>query len=377
MKEQGSSVAVVTLVAVAVSFTVCNRVLGMKSAQAVTGVATQPAPQKAQTSAAAQTAPAIPSSPLALSASPSLPVAVPKSDAPPPKLVVSDRSQSLIVAQQTFHLLTHVQSIEGTTDETVEWWELRDAKEHVVYRESYPVAFENGMFESTVGIRANSFTTKQGSGILVHGMELPSAPDSGGWVQVFGFKYGRDKYAADESLFGPFGPPIFIDGEFLDIGTDSFRPTPTSFGGATATVVHDVLKFRMWTGNFNIVYPVLINWITGKLQPAGRCIETTSKGQVERCSYPITVEAHRDHQPTFVRLFPEADDGFTPKHVIVQPQSKIEYLEARTPVAWNEDAKAISFSVNGDLWIKVRIDGLEGWIHSQEDFEAVGLPQAG
>ena len=39
MKEQGTSVAVVTLVAVAVSFTACNRVLGMKSAQAVTGVA--------------------------------------------------------------------------------------------------------------------------------------------------------------------------------------------------------------------------------------------------------------------------------------------------------------------------------------------------
>ena len=377
MKEQGTSVAVVTLVAVAVSFAACNRVQGMKSAQAVTGVVAQPAPQKPQPSAAAQTAPAIPSSTPASSASPSPPLAASKSDVRPPKVVFSDRSQSLIVAQQTFHLLTHVQSIKGTTDETVEWWELHDAKEHVVYRESYPVAFENGMFESTVGISANSFTTKQGSGILVHGMELPSAPDSGGWVQVFGFKYGRDKYAADESLFGPFGPPIFIDGEFLDIGTDSFRPTPTSFGGATATVMHDVLKFRVWTGNFNIVYPVLINWISGKLQPAWRCIETTSKGQVERCSYPLTVEAHRDNQPTFVRLFPEADEGFTPKHVIVQPQSKIEYLEARTPVAWNEDAKAISFSVNGDVWIKVRIDGLEGWIHSQEDFDAVGLPQAG
>jgi hypothetical protein len=270
-----------------------------------------------------------------------------------------------------------VQSIEGTTDETVEWWELRDANERVVYRESYPVTFENGMFESTVGISANSFTTKQGGGILVHGTEEPSAPDSGGWVQVFGFKYGRDKYGADESLFGSFGPPIFIDGEFLDIGTDSFRPTPTSIGGVTTTVMNDVLKFRVWTGNFNIVYPVLINWITGKLQPAWRCLESTSKGQVERCSYPITVEAHRDNQPTFVRLFPEADDGFTPKHVIVQPQSKIEYLEARTPVTWNEDAKAIYFNVNGDVWIKVRIDGAEGWIHSQEDFDAVGLPQAG
>jgi len=142
MKEQGTSVAVVTLVAVAVSFAACNRVQGMKSAQAVTGVVAQPAPQKPQPSAAAQTAPAaIPSSTPASSASPSPPLAASKSDVRPPKVVVSDRSQTLIVAQQTFHLLTHVQSIEGTTDETVEWWELRDAKEHVVYRESYPGGF--------------------------------------------------------------------------------------------------------------------------------------------------------------------------------------------------------------------------------------------
>jgi hypothetical protein len=292
-------------------------------------------------------------------------------------VAVSDRSQTLMVAQQTFRLLTHVQSIAGTGEETVEWWELRNAKERVVYRESFAVAFENGTFASAVGISANSFTTKQGGGILVHGTEEPSAPDCGGWMQVFGFKYGRDKYGVDESLFGAFGPPIFIDGEFLEIGTDSFRPTPTSIGGVTTTVMNDVLKFRVWTGNFNIVYPVLINWITGKLQPAWRCLESTSKGRVERCSYPITIEAHRDNQPTFVRLFPEADDGFTPKHVIVQPQSKVEYLEARTPVTWNEDAKAIYFSVNGDVWIKVRIDGVEGWIHSQEDFDAVGLPQSG
>jgi hypothetical protein len=290
---------------------------------------------------------------------------------------VSDRSQTLIVAQQTFRLLTHVQSMAGAGEETVEWWELRNAKNRVVYRQSYPVTFTNGSFDWMVSVSAKSFTTAQGGGILIEGGEEPSAPDGGGWVQVFGFKYGRDKYGAEESLFGPFGPPIFIEGEFLGVDTDSFRPTATSIGGVTTTVMNDILKFRVWTGNFNIVYPVLINWITGRLQPAWRCLESTSKGQVERCSYPITIEAHRDSQPTFVRLFPEADDSFTPKHVIVQPQSKVEYLEARTPVTWNEDAKAISFSVNGDVWIKVRIDGVEGWIHSQEDFDAVGLPQAG
>jgi hypothetical protein len=141
--------------------------------------------------------------------------------------------------------------------------------------------------------------------------------------------------------------------------------------------MHDVLKFRVWTGNFSIVYPVLINWITGKLQPAWRCLEMTSQGQVERCSYPITVEAHREDQPTFVRLFPQPDDGYVPKHVIVQPQSRVEYVEARVPVAWNEEANGISFDLHGDTWMKIRIDGVEGWIHSEEDFQAVGLAQAG
>jgi hypothetical protein len=300
----------------------------------------------------------------------------PKSDVPA-KAATSDRTQTLTVAQQNFRLLTHVQSIKGTSDETVEWWELRDANERVVFRESYPVRFQNDTFETMTEITAESFTTKQGAGILIRGSEEPSAPDSGGWVQVFGFKYGPGKYASDAALFGSFGPPIIITGNFLGTDTDSLRPTPVSAAGVSATVMRDVLKFKVWTGNFSIVYPVLINWISGKLEPAWRCIETTSKGQVERCSYPIMVEPHRDEQPTFVRLFPEPDESFTPKHVVVQPQAKIEYLEARVPVGWSGDATAISFSVSGDVWIKLRIDGSEGWIHSEEDFEAVGLPQVG
>ena len=374
MEEYGSRLAAIALVAVAVTLPACNRVQASKSEQAVTGVASQPTPHNTQPSLPSQSAPA----PTALAPSPSQPAAAPTAQSVP-KVVASDRAQTLTVAQQLFRLLTHVETIEGTGDATVEWWELRDPKDHVVYREAYPLAFENGQFESTVAISASSFTTDQGSGILIHGYDLPSAPEGGGWVRLFGFKYGRDKYGADESLFGPFGPPIVIDGEFLDVGSDPLRPTPLSpagaTGGATVTVMHDILKFRLWTGNFNIVYPVLVNWITGKLQPAWHCLERTSKGSVDRCSYPITVEASRGNQPTFVRLFPEPDDS-VPKHVIVQPESKIEYLEARTPIAWREEENSISFAVNGDVWIKVRIDGVEGWIHTQEDFDAVGLPQS-
>jgi hypothetical protein len=369
MRSQGSVLS--TTLVMAVMCAACNHGLPANSAQFVSTAERRAAadtPQAAPPPAAAAGA----QSAATAEASSGAPVA--KSDVPG-KAATSDRTQTLTVAQQTFRLLTHVQSIKSTSDETVEWWELRDANERVVYRESYPVRFQNGTFETMTAITAESFTTKQGAGILIHGSEEPSAPDSGGWVQVFGFKYGSGKYASDATLFGSFGPPIMITGSFLGTDTDSLRPTPVS--GASATVMRDVLKFKVWTGNFSIVYPVLVNWISGKLEPAWRCIETTSKGQVERCSYPIMAEGHRDEQPTFVRLFPEPDEGFTPKHVVVQPQAKVEYLEARVPVVWSGDATAISFSVNGDVWIKVRIDGSEGWIHSEEDFEAVGLPQAG
>jgi hypothetical protein len=82
---------------------------------------------------------------------------------------------------------------------------------------------------------------------------------------------------------------------------------------------------------------------------------------------------------TFVRLFLDPDAGFTPKHVIVQPMSAIDYLEAEAPVRWDANAERISFTVpdGGDVWLKIRIDGQEGWIHSEEDLQAVGLRQAG
>jgi hypothetical protein len=377
MNQQGNGVTTVIVAAIALSFAGCTRVQGTQPDQA-TALIARSASQKPQLPPSIQTAAQAPSSLPSTSAS--LPLASPpKSDTLPPKVVASDRNQTLTVAEHTFRLLTHLQLIETTqtTDETVEWWELRNAKDQIVYRQAYPVSFLDGGFETTVAISAIPFTTQQGSGILVQGMELPSAPGSGGWLQVFGFKYGRDKYGTDESLFGPFGAPISIEGEFLDIGTDALPSTPTFMAGASITTMHDILRFRVWAGNFSILYPVLINWITGKLQPAWRCIETTSKGPSQRCSYTTEIEAHRDTQMTFVRLFPEADDSFTPKHVVVQPATKVEYLEAKVPVRWSEDSKSISFSVNGEVWLKIRINGQEGWIHSEEDFESVGLPQAG
>ena len=43
-----------------------------------------------------------------------------------------------------------------------------------------------------------------------------------------------------------------------------------------------------------------------------------------------------------------------------------------------EDAAEVtSLGVDEDLWLKVKIDGDTGWIHTAEDFSALGLQQSG
>jgi hypothetical protein len=383
MRKPGKPVGALVLMGVALSFAACNHGPKTTSSAGVDGgKPTVSAAQAALSATVARNAAgsgnaAAATNPAAPTSSPSRPAQTVAGNGSAPKVVSSDRSQSLVVGPHTFRFVTHLERVEGTDEDTVVKWELRGANDRVVYQQSYPVTFQDGRFDSTVSVGADAFHTQQGGGILIHGMDLPSAPDSGGWLQVFGYKYGRDKYGVDESLFGPFGPPIFINGEFLGVETDGSSPGPVMSGGATLTVMHDVAKFKLKTGNVDIVYPVLINWITGQLQPGMTCTEMTSKGRVQRCTYAVMVEALREDQQTFVRLFPEPDDGFTAQHVVVQAASKIEYLEARASVSWNQDGNGISFGVDGDLWLKVRIDGKEGWIHTQEDFSAVGLPLVG
>ncbi len=375
MRNNGRSVTIVLVAVSALGLIACNRNQGTASAQAVTGVVARPAPLKPATSQIGASPASSTSSATASSAAPAAP------ESGPAKLVAADSTQNFTIADHAIRFVKHVQRIESapgkTAEETVEWWELRNSKDQVVYREQYPFNVVNGSFDFAVSVTASSFATKEGAGIVIERGDEPSDPLSGGSVQVFGYKYGRERYGVDESLFQSFGPPIWVQGDYLGIGTDTNAPKPTLPPGVTMMTMDDILKFKVWTGNFFVVYPVRINWITGKLEPARRCLEMTPKGPNQRCSYPVEVEAHLGSEPTFVRLFPEPDEGFTPKHLVLQPTSKIEFLEARAQIDWGGDAKAIAFDLNGDVWLKVRIAGQEGWIHSEEDFEALGIPQSG
>jgi hypothetical protein len=280
------------------------------------------------------------------------------------------------LGEQRFTFVKRVLTVDGHAGEddyeTVDWWELRDATGTAVYHQSYaPVTLETGGFRETIAVGARVLNTKFGRGVLVEGEELPSAPNSGSWVQVFGMVNGK---------LLPFGARLATDGVLQGEIIDAFTPTAMIRGQQPQTVERDALSFKVWAGDFNIFVPVLIDWMGARVRPAWHCLEMTSHGQVDRCR-KVEVDAHREGADlTFVRLFREPNEETgAPAHVVIKPNSQILYREAEAPIDWSQDKDLMFFNVpsSDDVWLHVTIDGHDGWIHSEEDFQAVGLQQAG
>jgi hypothetical protein len=296
-----------------------------------------------------------------------------------PRLITSEQTQGPFrIGEQSFTFVKHLQRIEGSKspdDVTVDWWELRDASGNPVFRQDYPPRFQDGAFEETMDVSARETKTQYGHGILVDGGWLPSAPNSGWWVQLFGLFNGK---------LVSFGEPISTDGDYLGEAVLTYEPTAIFRGQTVQPVSHDVLRFKEWTGNFFIIYDVIIDWMQAKARPAWTCQQMTSPGPGSACRYKVEAEPVRGKDLTFVRLFAEPDAGFTPKHVVIKPESNIEYIEAQVPVVWTTTENNASFGVSishsapgSEMWLHIKVDGQDGWISGEEDFEAIGLPQAG
>jgi hypothetical protein len=174
----------------------------------------------------------------------------------------------------------------------------------------------------------------------------------------------------------PFSKPLSMDGGLVE-------PAPPKHVVKTTTepgLLGDVLNYRVWTGIVFVIVPVRIDWMMGQVRPAWRCYKMTPRGWRPRCQFRVE-EAQlipQKEELTFVRLFHEPEEGMgIAAHVVVKRNSKVEVMDAEGELRWQEDPEEIDLSLGEDLWLKVRIDGKEGWIHTQEDFDAIGLPQSG
>ena len=245
--------------------------------------------------------------------------------------------------------------------------DILDAAETVQYQESFPYEVEEGTFSETCSADVRLLRGSNGTGLLIESGCLPSAPLAGGPWQIVGVVRGK---------LVPFGKPLVTEGKWGE-----FVPGAINRAGSMTQILPDVLSLRVWTGYFFVSVPVRIDWREGKLALGQRCMYQTGRGFAEGgCEVPVDeVQVTRMQQEmTFVRMFRESDErSGPPAHIVVKMDSKVEVISGKVAIIWDEGPETVSISVGEDVWVKVRIDGKEGWIHTPEDLNAVGLFASG
>jgi len=278
------------------------------------------------------------------------------------------------------------------TGDTVVAMEIRDAAGAIQYQRKFPYEEANDAFSDAWSVDAHLLAGANGTGLLVRYNfdSEPSAPQHSypAWWQVFGVVEGKLK---------PFGAPVYFESQ---LGWEPAAKTNSYKSAGPLSPHSDALQFRIWTGHFRMIYPVRVDWAAGTLTPAQPCDEQAAKGstgEMQSCQYSVLPETDRQiNNTTFVTLCARPDEKCqNSEKVVVKTNSKVDLLVAQVKAQWNggvatgpsgksgkgklmdamDDAGGAGWAPNEEPWLKVRIDGKEGWMHGEEDFNAFGLPQ--
>ena len=248
---------------------------------------------------------------------------------------------------------------EGTQErgKSVVSMEIRDSNEAVLYKRAFSSQAENDGHADAWYVTAHLMPRGSGTGLMLNYslQRKPSSPtpEEITWWQLFGVVGG---------MLRPFTGPLAVQGDLLDSHLET-------------------LDFKIWAHHASLIFPVRVDWAQGKLLPNQDC-------EITPCQFRAIPKNPGDRRDlTFVGLCPNPDKCERPQGLVVKKDSDIEVLACYAPVRWKEGnvsspsgqdngliAGAGDISVpKGAVWLKMRIDGKEGWVHNDEDFMKLGM----
>jgi hypothetical protein len=258
--------------------------------------------------------------------------------------------------------------------ETLATMAIKDSSGKVHFQATFPYEVSGDRFVETTAASAQMLRRRQGRGLLVTYGILPSTPLGGESWQVFGLFAGPSSAPLHGRLV-PFSKPISAEGQLIT-GKSGERAVETSQepglqGGRAA--------LSRLGGEFLRDRPAA-DPLVPEHDRAGVAVRQDDATRAE-----AYLRAQRRSRATPGRGGPDlraTAPGSRRGHG--RPPTRggeegleVEFLGVETEVVWKENADSVGLGVSDDVWIKIRIDGKEGWIHTQEDFQAIGLPQSG
>jgi hypothetical protein len=292
-----------------------------------------------------------------------------------PQFVLQGKVFTVVIHKQRLKWPAEAQHrFDPDDDETARSFEVRDATGVAVYRQKIEEAAgeselaeirKQGRFAFTEAVYASRMQGARNQALVIGWSSIPSAPDSCSTLVVLGLFEGK---------LVPFSEPFCED--IISSGPES--PDRTWKLEKDPGTDFEIFEIRRGYGFFHVIVPIRVDFVMAKLFPARWCIRTGAPAPLaDHCEFPVETERTAAREDTFVRLFASADDSGTPRHVVVKPNSRIEFLAALAPNAMDRSGKWTNEQSGRIPWLRLRIDGKEGWVHAEEDLNALGLFQAG
>jgi hypothetical protein len=290
---------------------------------------------------------------------------------------------------QSFDVVLHEKHLAGVHDprfaQTLATLEVCDATGAVLYQKTFPYEVEGEKFQQSVTGSARLLTGKYFTALLLSYRIQPASGDGSEAWQVFGYQDGRFK--PQDAGFRIFDKPLRTDYPMGHPTAEMIVKTPNGWVTKPMVPEGESFDFRVWAGSFYVIVPVTVNFARAKLAPEIRCIGMGgAKGGLGRheIGCDMRFEAERkplDSEMTFLRLLSRGYEPGQPAfgealHLVLDKNSKVEILKANALIDWGVSGDLMQIKFR-DLWLKVRIDGddqKEGWIQTDEDFAAIGLP---
>jgi hypothetical protein len=259
-------------------------------------------------------------------------------------------------------------------DETVESFSIVDNEGKIHYEKSFNIVFNELGFAEAVSIQGYALETcnikffRYDSGrfiedvlkkcvskglILYYGI-VPSAPSTGVSYQVFALK---------KECLSPLFVPLNVYGTIYDLPHGSNPNALRLFDGNT-------MKFGVWTAWFEVIGRV-------KVLDELKIVPLHHNLTFGYDAFEVRVERSSSKEETFVRLFEYPAESYIPRHVIIKKDTKVEFLLAYARLSIKSDDTECRISIDTHPWLKVRIDGKEGFVRDEEDLLALGIHPAG
>jgi len=299
-----------------------------------------------------------------------------------PRLIESEeRLGAFTIGGQMYAVVAREESFQRAKETkfaaTLGELEIRDASDSVIYQEEFPYEPGDGRFARKLSASASLFAGDGGAALALRFIDeaaasSPAASTDGNesW-EVFDLVNGRLTRLGPPLPLGQGGDGTAVGGVLTGVMVRG------GIGVVPLASKAEALEFRAWTGNFFVYVPVRVDWANGQWSEAEECFELNGGSlRAKGCNLNVAAVAQPRADGSTLRLYPETvEDRYNAQQVLVHGSSQVQFLAARAVVNWKESGGRITCSFD-DVWLRTRIDGKEGWVHSEEDFATLGMAAA-